>query len=405
MACVAIHTGTSFLSTVLAHVDCQAQTIGAYGYGALANPGSSVSLALGGLLTTFIALIGIRLLLGARLDGNDAVVEILKVGIVLTLATSWPAWRTIGYDVVMNGPGEVASSIGGASGLPGQRRDMQSRLQNLDDGLVSMTMFGTGRLTGGVAAGTDLGDSFRGVALADQTGFGWGRVLFLAETIGPWALVRLSGGILLAIAPLMAGLLFFAGTMGLFIGWLRALAFTALGAMTLTVLQGVQLAVLESWVGDVLAQRDGGILTPSAPTELVVLTMAFAVLITGALFLIARLAFFPNTPIFPRLWSMRQETSRTANPDPVRTTTVDNAPGSSSRAVVIVDAVENTMRREDMQRMSLRMDGSGLAASGANQPGQRTDPGTPGQVESLGSSYRRTHRRSSAASERRDRPA
>ncbi|MEO7247644.1 MAG: type IV secretion system protein, partial [Novosphingobium sp.] len=233
MTCAAFTTGSNFLSGIIAHVDCQAATLGTSGFAALSDPSSGVIIALTSLLTLFIALFGIRMMLGRDLAPSDLVGDVIKVGIVLTLATSWPAWRIVGYDVVMKAPQELAGSVGRASGLGVDGNSFLARLQNADDGMVAMTMAGSGRLTGGVAAGTDLGDSPRGVAVTDQFGLGMGRTAYLIGTIAPLAIVRLAGGILIALAPLMAGLLLFAGTSGVFFGWLRALGAAMLGNLAL----------------------------------------------------------------------------------------------------------------------------------------------------------------------------
>ena len=86
MACPSVTTGSRFLVETLSHLDCQAQTIGSFGFQALAAPGSPASLALAGLLTLFIALFGIRMLFGSGVEPRDAVTAVLKVAIVLTLA-------------------------------------------------------------------------------------------------------------------------------------------------------------------------------------------------------------------------------------------------------------------------------------------------------------------------------
>ena len=104
MSCPAVHTGGRFLADMLIHVDCQAQAIGAYGYGALSNPHSGLSIAFTGLLTVFVALFGLRLVLGEHMTGRDVMLDVLRVGIVLTLATSWPAWRVLGYNTVLQAP-------------------------------------------------------------------------------------------------------------------------------------------------------------------------------------------------------------------------------------------------------------------------------------------------------------
>ena len=169
MACPAILTGTRFLGSTLAHIGGQGRTSGAYGYGALAGPGSPGIMALTGLLTVFVALFGIRLMLGHAMVRRDLIGDAIRVGLVLTLAMSWPAWRAVGYDLVMDGPAEIARTIGLASGLPGGDGGMIQRLQNADDGIVAITIYGTGRLTCGVVGGSDIVDSFHGIALADET--------------------------------------------------------------------------------------------------------------------------------------------------------------------------------------------------------------------------------------------
>ena len=110
MACPTLHSGSQFLANSLAHLDCQGQTIGAYGFGALSDASSNVFVALTALLTVFVALFGIRLIVGPAPNTRDLVGDILKIGIVLTLATSWPAWRVIGYDLVLHSPAECPPS-------------------------------------------------------------------------------------------------------------------------------------------------------------------------------------------------------------------------------------------------------------------------------------------------------
>ena len=109
MACTPVITGEAFLERTLAHIDCQAQLIGSYGYQALGQPGSAASTLVVSLLTLFIAFFGIRLLFGPPPGARDLVFDVLKVGIVLTLAFSWPAFRTVVYDLTLKGPAEVAS--------------------------------------------------------------------------------------------------------------------------------------------------------------------------------------------------------------------------------------------------------------------------------------------------------
>ena len=95
MACAPVQSGQRFVVQMIGHIDCQAQAIGAYGYGALSDPSSSIAIAFTGMMTLFVALFGLRLMLGQMQSGRDLVGDMLRIGIVLTLATSWPAWRVI----------------------------------------------------------------------------------------------------------------------------------------------------------------------------------------------------------------------------------------------------------------------------------------------------------------------
>ena len=81
----------AYLRSVLTFVDCQAQTIGAAGYEAAAAPGSPLSLLLTGLVTLFVAFYGYRLLFGDTPNVREGVLALVKIGIVLALATSWGA--------------------------------------------------------------------------------------------------------------------------------------------------------------------------------------------------------------------------------------------------------------------------------------------------------------------------
>jgi type IV secretion system protein VirB6 len=406
MACEPVQTGQRFVAEFMAHVDCQAQSIGAYGYGALADPASSVFIVLTGMMTLFVALYGLRLMLGEQQSGRDIVGDMLRIGIVLTLATSWPAWRTLGYDLVMNGPAELAANIGNAADLPGEQNDMVARLQTADDNIVVLTIYGTGRNMGGTDRSDRIGDSFQGIALADQEGLANGRLIYLAGMIGPLAIVKLAAGLLLALAPLMAGLLLFVGTRDLFFGWLRALGALALGAFSLYIVMGVQLAVLEPWLADALALREARVFTPSMPTELNVITLVFALVSFGMLAILAKIFFFGGFHM-PRVIAKFFADGNAVRTTELaaRNTNMDRL--APSRALQVADVVSQTIRREEQSSgrgersrtfdRALRGEGALATASGP-APAAANTP--------LGSSFRATesrhYRRTSAAGDRRD---
>jgi type IV secretion system protein VirB6 len=398
MACPTIITGDVFLTRVLAHIDCQAQAMGTYGYQALGQaeaPGATVAT---GLLTLFIALFGIRLLFGPAPGARDVVYDVLKIGIVLTLAFSWPAFHTLVYDVVVDGPAELATAIAGS----GEGQAMLARLQGVDSSIVRLIETGTGRYSGQFLNQDGPGSTFAGTGLQDDAAFGWSRLLFLGSTIGSIGLLRLLAGVLLALAPVMAALLLFEATRGLFAGWLRGLVLAMLGMLGVSVVLVVELAMIEPWLVDALRVRALGYATPATPIELFAMTFAFTVLQLTMIWLLAKVAFYRGWPTIPRI-------ELPAMPDAVRAPPpVAAMPGEgyvTNRARRISDSVETLMRREEqgeVRRLTFRDNDRGGERAGTIA----AEDGAAGRVRSsgdrLGDSYRRTSQRGSAASRSRD---
>lgn len=401
MACPPISTGQQFLSGTLDHIDCQAQALGSLGFQSLSAQGGSAQLVLTALLTIFVALYGLRLLVGQPLRGGDAIVAMLKVGIVLTLALSWPAYRTVVYDVVLHGPAELAAGLGAGDQLPGVAGGLTGRLQAVDDEIVAFTALGTGRGQATVnqeSAPSLTSDDFAGIALQDQSTFGWARIAFLAGTLAPLAALRLAAGLLLALAPIFAGLLLFEATRGLFAGWLRGLTLTALGSLGVTVVLSAELALIEPWLRGALQMRYATAPTPSAPTELLALTSAFALAALGMLAILARVAFHGGWAVpFFQAASHGDGRGEVSMPraEPARLLAMRESGG---RAHAVAEAIARQDRQSTGtwdQRVPLLASVPQGAATEISQ--ERSAPAVP-----LGSAYRRTTRRASAAGQRRD---
>lgn len=396
MECPAILTGEQFLTRVLANIDCQAAFLGSYGWQALGQPGSLAATVMTGLLTLFIAIFGIRLLFGPTPGARDVVGDVLKIGIVLTLAFSWPAFRTLIHDVVLEGPGELAASAG-APIMP-EGTGLVERLQDADNAMLRLTEQGTGRQTGAYVNPDDPGGTFMGQALEDEKSFGQARLIYLAGLLGSYGLLRLVAGLLLALAPLAAGMLLFEATRGLFAGWMRGLVLALIGAAALSVVAAGELAILTPWLTDALRLRTLGYATPAAPTELLALTLGFALIQFGVIWLTAKIAFnrgWITVPALPDWHSILAQPQRAAHNDP--------APAFvQSRTDRIVDHMETQLRREDSytnERSSTRVLTQNSESSTPTRSGESQRSGQ----ERLGSSWRRTSQRRSVSGERRDR--
>lgn len=399
-ACPSIVTGDQFLTRIITNIECQTQLIGTLGWQELAQPGGLASTMMAGLLTLFVALFGIRLLFGPTPGGRDVVLEILKVGIVLALAFSWPAFRTVIHDVVVAGPGEIAARI--AAPVPdGESTSFLAQLQAADDAILRLTEAGTGRQVGAFIDREAAGGTFRGTALRDEAGFGNARLIWLAGLIGAFALLRLVAGLLLALAPLAAGLLLFEATRGLFTGWLRGLVLALIGLVGVTVVLAVQLGVLLPWLSDALRVRNLGYATPAAPTELFAMTLAFTIVQFAMIAILAKVAFTRGWVSLPTPNFERQREARQVGP------AIASEPRgvfAESRAQRISNVMEMQLRREnslDARSTQIRS----LTTRSADEGGAGQQSTTiAGARERLGSSWRRTHARSSVASRRRDGP-
>lgn len=404
--CQAYPPQAGFLAGMLDFIDCEARTFGEQGYLALAAPGSTVSVALTGLLTLFVALFGYRMLLGQVPGVRDGVLAFIKIGIVLALTASWPAYRALVYDVVLQGPTQLIAEVGGRSDLPGAGGGLTTRLDTVDQVLDVLAAAGTGNTVravqpfpGQVVQPTGDSQVFTGF---DGTALGLARTAFLTGTIGAFAIVRLTAGLLLAIAPLFIAFLLFEGTRGLFEGWLRVLAGAAVGAVAVSFALGVELIVLEPWLSDLLARRYANESIAGFPVPLLAVTLVFNVLLTAAILLAVRIALGFRLPIaWPDLSRLNAHSSRSERSEhhssrhalPIE---------ARSRAAAVVDAISETQRRES--RAPALAVAAAAGAPGRTEivrQGSSTPAGTP--QTPLGQSHRRTTQRVSSSAGFRDR--
>jgi type IV secretion system protein VirB6 len=409
-ACQAPPPAAGFLEGLLSYVDCQAQSIGANGYEALAAPGSTLSLLVTGFLTLFVAFFGYRMLFGQLPSLRDGVLSLVKIGIVLALATSWAAYRTLVYDVALRGPAETAATIGQPAGLPGAGAGLVERLGFADRNFIQLEILGQGPIitVDGRPTVNPTGQPAPPPSQFDGLAMGGARILFLTGAIGGLAAMRLAAGFLLALGPFFIAFLLFEGTRGLFVGWIRALAATALGALGIALALGVELVLIEMKLAELITIRNAGLPIPGAAIELFVITLIFALVMLAMTWFAAKTAFGFRLPdgwraLPARLGASLQarETRLAGMPQQARAAPAEER----SRAALVVDAVAASQRRE-----TGGYGAPAYAADGPAAPSRRVAPqGREHEVYvaapvPIGQSYRRrTRTRISASSGRRDR--
>ena len=285
-ACSAPTEPFGFIGSISASIDCQADMFGSGAIAALAAPGSSLSLVLTGVLTIFVALIGYNMLFGRGLDIRSGMMAMVKSGAVLALATSWPVYHTLVYDVATQAPGQIVAEIGRPSSLPGSDGTLIQRLDLVDVALQQLIVMGPGEPRIEPAAFTPP----PATAAFNAQALGGARILFLLSALVGIASVRIVAALMLALGPYFIAFLLFENTRGLLEGWIRVIAGATIGAIGVAVALAFELGVIEPWLSTVLARRHGGEALPAAPTELLVITALFALVVVATLVASARLA-------------------------------------------------------------------------------------------------------------------
>ncbi|MGI4879522.1 MAG: type IV secretion system protein, partial [Janthinobacterium lividum] len=133
--CAAASTAPVLARDILAGADCLISGQIEQGYSALLAPGGGFSEALTLGLTIYVAIIGYRLILGqAGLSLGEVVPHFVKIGLVVALATSWPAYQSLVFNVLFHGPEQLAAPIlrqVGGAGTSGD--DVLAALQGVFD--------------------------------------------------------------------------------------------------------------------------------------------------------------------------------------------------------------------------------------------------------------------------------
>lgn len=391
MANACAPTDSGMVQGLIGSVDCRVHDLAHTGYAALAGPGSPVGLLLTGLLTLYVVFIGYRLLLGrGGLRVGDATLQVIKVGLILALATNWDLFQTLVYDTLTRGPAEVGGLLLG--GLQGQPSNPFALLQDAFDGLQQSATLMASRAGAGAAA-MQGGPGFG--AFAVNTG---GMTLVLS-TLGVLLASKVVLAILLALAPLVGGLALFETTRGLVEGWLKAMIALALIPLVATLTLSLELAMLAPSLRALAearsAQQFAAFEIDPAITVLV-LTLVFGLVMVLAVIALAVIAAGLR---LPRGLAGAPLADQSATPDAARYVTSQVEP--MSRAVTIAAAAAALDRRD----ASPSTDPIGprllTVVSDRGQPAGQTAHATPGAP--LGQTYRRPPApRRAASGARRD---
>jgi len=365
------------------YVGCEARVLGENGFLALGAGPLGAGL-LTALVTIFIALIGYRMVLGDTPSVRDGVGWFMRLGIVLALVTSWPAFQVLIYRVAVDGPVEIASVLLPASGLPAA--DLSGRVQHVYDTLRLGTVdVAAPPSPPGATQAPPSAQQFKFQSPLPNT-----ASLLVISTLGVVAALEIALGFLLAAAPLPLMSLLFRGTSGLFNGWLRAIAGAALTLVAATIVTAIDLVMVESELGRLETLRftaSSGIVDPQALTTIVALfAMVMLVLVLMSLKMASALKL-PEalaTPILawresPFAFGRIGVTEPSANRELLERT---SERGAQTRVSTVAEVLTRTMHRERSPAPSSSEppSRSWRTSEAVERPARRTAPGRLGQI-------------------------
>ena len=384
------------------YLDCQARALGENGFQALAGGAMGTAL-LSAALTIFIALIGYRLILGSTPDVRDGIGWAVRLGIVLALVTSWPAFQALVYRVAVDAPAQVAAILLPAAGVAAEGVD-----ERVQQGYDTLRL---GLANSAAEAAAEAGQS--GTAAQRQPSLldplPKTASLLVISTAGLSGALRIAIGFLLAVAPLAIMSLLFSGTNGLFVGWLRALAGLALGLVASTLVTAIHLVVFEGELSTYLSS-DAANADPQALTTIVCFFALVGLVATLAGFGMGSALRLPRraaASLPPMVVHERSELHAAPRVAPARGEAVADtaAAPAQARAKAVAEVLSTTVHRE--QRAP-------VAAPG-HRDGQREGPAAVAAavdhrdehrpVERIGVAGRRSLGRRSLSAARRDKVA
>jgi type IV secretion system protein VirB6 len=271
-ACPALEDQPLGVVHALASVDCRVGLVVTSSYGRLFGEHGVFGTVLTVVLTLYVAFIALGLMTGrTRLTLSGLAPKVLAIGLVLTFATSWPAYQTVIYGLLVGGPEQIATALAGSNG---NAVHFAVRLDDLLTRFADVTKALGDSAPGASKALGPLAGPQMASALVWVSG-----MLILLGSAGALVLTRIVLALLLAVGPVFVVLALFRQTRGLFEGWFRTALLFAI-APTLTVLVGTGAVAALSPLVDKIADNPAAAVNDLQPIlELFMGSVVFVALI------------------------------------------------------------------------------------------------------------------------------
>jgi type IV secretion system protein VirB6 len=212
--------GPMGIAESLRSIDCLSEQAVETAFSRLFGTNSALSQALTLILTIYIAMLAISLLTGrTQLRLGMLTPRMLQLGLVLTFATSWVAYQSVGWNLLTGAPDEIAGVILGNQGSATQL--FAQRLDVLFDVIANSAHLAQSA-NATATVGTIPMVANTSPKPADLL---WlGSLMLLIGTVGVLIVARIALAAVMALGPVFIVLALFRSTRGLFEGWLKAAA-------------------------------------------------------------------------------------------------------------------------------------------------------------------------------------
>ncbi len=265
MSCPALDIETGGLGQVLRAVDCRTGEGTAIAFGRLFGAHGTLMPALTGLLTLYVALFAIGLLTGrTRLGISSLTPRMMTMGLVLTFATSWLAYQNVIWTLATGAPDQIATLIAGTHGSASAA--FADKLDMIFSAIADSSKQSPTSVVSAAGA-TANGASPIGGGMFTPQGLLWmSGLMLLVGTVGVLVTAKVALAALLALGPVFIVMALFAGTRGLFEGWVKAVVAFAMVPMFTVLIGGGALSMITPLIRDALL--DQGATSTKAVTAL-----------------------------------------------------------------------------------------------------------------------------------------
>ena len=238
--------GPSGIAEALRVVDCMSGEAASFAFSRLFGSDALLGQALTAALTLYIAFYAIGLLTGrTSLSVSALTPRMMTLGIALTFATSWVAYQSVIWNLLVGAPDQIASLLIGTSGSATSLfADRLDKIFAVVAQAAAATEAATAGMpdTGSIASGPDL--------------LWLSALLLLLGTVGVLLVARIALAAMLALGPIFIICGLFEGSRGLFEGWLKAAVLFALTPLLAVLIGGATIALLSPML-DSLAAAGG----------------------------------------------------------------------------------------------------------------------------------------------------